>query len=76
MWSTSHGITSTAMLRQPIVDLLSGFSAETTPGAARKIADYRAHLRPGTTVYITFLPGSDFDETVDLKLFHSPYEVA
>jgi methylenetetrahydrofolate reductase (NADPH) len=68
MWSTSHGITSAAMLKQPIVDLLSGFSAETTPGAARKIADYRAHLRPGTMVYITFLPGSDFDETVGLAV--------
>jgi methylenetetrahydrofolate reductase (NADPH) len=68
MWSTSHGITDPAMLRQPIIDLLSGFSAETTPGAARKTADYRAHLRPGTTVYITFLPGSDFDETVALAV--------
>ena len=64
MWSTTHGITSPAMLRAPVIDLMSGFSAETTPGAAAKITDYRAHLRPGTTVYITFLPGSDFDDTV------------
>lgn len=50
--------------RQQIIDFLTGFTAETTPGAAAKIADYRAHLRPGTTVYITFLPGSDFDDTL------------
>jgi len=47
-----------------IAAFMSGFTAETTPGAAAKIADYRAMLRPGTTVYITFLPGSSFDDTV------------
>ncbi len=50
--------------RQPIIDLLSGFTTETTPGAAAKIEDYRAHLRPGATVFITFLPGSSFAETI------------
>jgi methylenetetrahydrofolate reductase (NADPH) len=50
--------------KQQIMTFMAGFSAETTPGAAAKIADYRAHLRPGTTVYITFLPGSDFADTV------------
>lgn len=48
----------------PIIDLLSGFTTETTPGAAAKIADYRVHLLPETTVYITFLPGSDFADTI------------
>ena len=50
--------------RQSIIDLLSGFTTETTPGAAAKIADYRAHLRPGATVFITFLPGSSFADTI------------
>ena len=50
--------------RQAIIDLLSDFTTETTPGAAAKIADYRAHLRPGATVFITFLPGSSFADTV------------
>ena len=50
--------------KQPIIDLLSGFTTETTPGAAAKIADYRVHLRPDTTVFITFLPGSDFTDTI------------
>ncbi len=45
-------------------EFLTGFTAETTPGSAAKIADYREHLRPGTTVYITFLPGSDFNDTI------------
>ena len=50
--------------KQPIIDLLSGFTTETTPGAAAKIADYRVHLRPNATVYIAFLPGSDFADTI------------
>ena len=50
--------------KQNIIDFLSGFSAETTPGSAAKVADFRDYLRPGTTVYITFLPGSDFADTV------------
>ena len=50
--------------RQAIIDLLSGFTTETTPGAAAKIADYRSHLRPGATVFITFLPGSSFTDTI------------
>lgn len=51
-------------LEEGIVDFLTGFTAETTPGSARKISNYRDHLRPGTIVYITFLPGSDFADTV------------
>ena len=51
-------------VRQSIIDLLAGFTTETTPAAAAKIADYRAHLRPGATVFITFLPGSSFADTV------------
>lgn len=46
--------------------LMAGFTVETTPGAAAKIADYRVHLRPGTRVYVTFLPGSDFDKSIDV----------
>ncbi len=34
-------------LKQQIVDFMTGFTAETTPGSAAKIADYREHLRPG-----------------------------
>lgn len=51
-------------MKQHVINFARGFSAETTPGAAAKTADYRALLRPGTTVYITFLPGSDFADTI------------
>src|SRR5688572_2740937 len=50
--------------RADIAAFMSGFSLETTPGSAAKIADFRSHVRPGTNVYITFLPGSDFGDTV------------
>lgn len=43
---------------------MEGFSLETTPGSAAKIHDFRDHMRPGTTVYITFLPGSDLNDTI------------
>ena len=58
-----HTGTGPPPVRQWIIDLLSEFTTETTPGAAGKIADYRACLRPGATVYVTFLPGSDFAAT-------------
>ena len=51
-------------VKRQIVAFMTGFTAETTPGAAAKTADYREHLRPGAVVYITFLPGSDFDDTI------------
>jgi len=50
--------------KQQIVDFLADFTIETTPGSALKIPDYRAHLRPGIKVAVTFLPGSDFDDTI------------
>lgn len=40
------------------------FSIETTPRAALKVADFREHLKPGTWVYVTALPGSDFADTL------------
>ncbi len=50
--------------KRQIIDFMTGFTAETTPGSAAKTPDYREHLRPGTVVYITFLAGSDFDDTI------------
>jgi methylenetetrahydrofolate reductase (NADPH) len=44
--------------------MVRDFTIETTPGSAAKIADYRDHLRPATKVAVTFLPGSDFADTV------------
>lgn len=50
--------------RRDIMDFMAGFSLETTPGSAAKIANFRDHVRAGASVYITFLPGSDFADTV------------
>lgn len=47
-----------------IQGLLTNFTVETTPASASKVADFRQVLRPGTSVYITFLPGSDFADTI------------
>ena len=54
--------------KQSIIDLLTGFTTETAPAAAAKIADYRAHLPPGATVFITFLPGSNFADTIAVAI--------
>ncbi len=63
--STAPAAASEADIRrQQIIDFLEGFTIETTPGSTAKIPDYREHLRPGTTVSVTFLPGSDFADTV------------
>lgn len=47
-----------------IVRFMTGFSVETTPNAAAKIADFRHVLRQNTPVYVTFLPGSDYKDSV------------
>ncbi len=50
--------------KRHIIDLLAGFSIETTPGAAAKTGSYRALLAPGATVNVTFLAGTDFADTM------------
>ena len=52
--------------RKEIAEFLSDFSIEVTPKAAAKIEDFRSMLRPGASVYITFLAGSDFNDTIAL----------
>jgi len=47
-----------------IQKFLSGYSAETTPKAAHSIARFRDHLPAGAEVAVTYLPGSDFLDTV------------
>lgn len=49
---------------QNILKFLENTSVEVTPGGAKKIEDFRTILRPGTTVFVTFLPGSDFADTL------------
>lgn len=50
--------------KQQIIDFMTDFTVETTPGSAAKTPDYREHLRPGCKIAVTFLPGSDFNDTV------------
>ncbi len=50
--------------KQNILKFLENTSVEVTPGGAKKIEDFRDLLRPGTTVFVTFLPGSDIRDTV------------
>jgi methylenetetrahydrofolate reductase (NADPH) len=40
------------------------YSIETTPGSAQKIESYAALIPQGTQVAVTFLPGSDYNDTV------------
>lgn len=47
-----------------VAGLMDHFSIETTPKGASKVADFRAHLKPGSRVYVTSLPGSDFNDTL------------
>lgn len=47
-----------------VAALMHGFSVETTPGSAAKVRRFADHLAPGTTVNVTFLPGSDPSDTV------------
>ena len=47
-----------------IQSLARDFSIETTPAAATRVESFSALLPPGTKVNVTFLPGTDFMETV------------
>jgi len=47
-----------------ILKFLENTSFEVTPGGAKKIENFRDLLRDGTTVFVTFLPGSDINDTV------------
>lgn len=50
--------------KDQILDFMQDCTLEITPGGAKKIEDFRTMLRPGAKVFVTFLPGSDFNDTV------------
>ncbi len=52
--------------RQDVIDFMAGFSLETTPNSAAKVASFSEFVRRETPIYITFLPGSDFETTIAL----------
>ena len=47
-----------------VTQLLTDWTVEVTPGAAKKVDDFRNHLKLGTEVYIPYLPGSKFEDTI------------
>jgi methylenetetrahydrofolate reductase (NADPH) len=47
-----------------IQDLVGGFSIETTPVTAGRVESFKALLPAGTKVNVTFLPGTDYLDTV------------
>ncbi len=55
---------ATGDIKQNIVDFVNGWTVETTPGQATKVDSFQEHFTPGTSVAVTFLPGSDYKETV------------
>jgi methylenetetrahydrofolate reductase (NADPH) len=57
-------VSAQSSVQQEIRQFMAGFTLETTPGSAAKIERFRDHVRTDTPVYITFLPGSNFDDTV------------
>ncbi|MSO93541.1 MAG: metFprotein [Rhodospirillales bacterium] len=51
-------------LKDAIRSFVTGYSVEVTPQGAAKVEDFRTLLRPGTSIYITFLPGSELADTI------------
>ncbi len=51
-------------IKQNIVDFVKDWTVETTPGQAKKVDSFQAYFNPGTPIAVTFLPGSDYKETV------------
>ena len=55
---------STAEEKQALIEMMAKTTLEVTPGGATKVEDFGQILRPECTVYVTFLPGSDFADTL------------
>ena len=52
--------------KETIVKLFDDYTIETTPKAAEKVPHFGERADPGTRIYVTFLPGSDFDGTLQV----------
>lgn len=53
-----------AATKEMIVSAMEGYSVETTPASSAKVEDFRHHLPEGKIVNVTFLPGTDLNDTV------------
>ncbi len=49
-------------------DYIKQSTIEVTPKGAEKVADFREFLPQGSRVFITFLPGSDIEETINCAI--------
>ena len=58
--------TDTSKTRDAIVQLFRGYTLETTPKAAEKVPHFADRADPQTPIYVTFLPGSDFADTLQV----------
>lgn len=65
MQSPNYGIPPEPGIRNLVASFMQGFSIEITPGTARKVGDFRDTLKPGTTVYVTCLPGSNLRDSIE-----------
>ena len=54
-------------VRQDICAFMHDFTLETTPSSAAQIQDFSETLRSDSKVYVTFLPGSDYGDTVTVS---------
>ena len=52
--------------KETIINLFDDYTIETTPKAAEKVPHFGERADPGTRIYVTFLPGSDFDGTLQV----------
>ena len=64
----SRSVFAPADLKSVVRALCHAYSTEVTPSSAKKIGSFRDLLSPGTDVYITFLPGADYRDTVTLAV--------
>ena len=55
---------SMAQEKNSLINMMRSTTLEVTPGGAAKVADFSSMVRPGCTIYVTFLPGSDFADTL------------
>ena len=56
-----------SVTKKDIASLVSDFSIEVTPASADRIVSFADHLVPGTSINVTFLPGSSVDDTIKVS---------
>ena len=62
---TQSYLDSETSLKEHIKNFVTDFTTETTPFSAIKIDNFENLLGEGRTVYVTFLPGSNYNDTVE-----------